>query len=262
MRVILRAVRYEFENLFLNRGVWILIAVYAMLTLVICLSDSLRLSYFSVMESVPILLLNFVAPVFLVFISISTLSPVFAGDIEQKISQIPAVCLIGRKGRSIAKVSAAILFSLVACLIIGFVSFLIPFCCNLFDSGFLIKYVGTELKLTPVWTVWQHFIFSMISIVCACIILAVLILFISCNVKNTITVISVSSIFVLLEFLFNRFSFPTIVQEYNIWVLFEPYYLFVMRIFNFSPVGNLLLLLVAFLPLCIIALQQIVRKGI
>lgn len=262
MKVILRAVQYEFENLFLNRGVWILMAAYVMLTFVICLSDSLRLSYFSFMESISVLLLNFVAPVFLVFILISTLSPVFAGDTEQKISQIPTACLIGRKGRSIAKFYAAVIFSLVACLIIGFISFLIPFCCNLFDGDFLIKYVGTELKLAPIWTVWQHFVFSMISIVCACIILVVLILFISCSVKNTITVVSISSIFVLLEFLFNRFSFPTIVQEYNIWVLFQPYYLFVMKIFHFLPIGNLLLLLIAFLPLCVFALQQIVRRGV
>ena len=76
-----------------------------------------------------------------------------------------------------------------------------------------------------------------------------------------IAAVSISTMFLLLEFLFNKFTFPTIIQEYNVWVFFEPYYLFILEIFNISPYTNLLLLSVAFLPLCIFAVWQIVKNG-
>ena len=261
MVTILKVVLLELENFLCKKTLWILTAIYTISAFVICLFPDLRQSYFADIESVPVMLLNFVAPVFLVIILISMLSPVFVGDKENNVNQIPAACLVGRKGRSIAKMLAAICLAVLLCIIVAVIAFAVPFLCNLFDGNLKIEYVGTELELTPIWSTWQHFGFSFISLTVACIILTLFVLFISCNTRTTIAAVSVSSILVVFEFLFNRFSFPTMIQEYNIWVFFEPYYLFVMNIFNISPYMNLFLLSVAFLPLCMLAIWQIVRNG-
>ena len=156
---ILCIVGLELENLLCKKVMWILNAVYVMLMLAVCLSDYLRQSYFNVMESVPVMLMNFMAPVFQAMILIGVLSPAFAGDREQNVSQIPMACLAGRRGRSAAKLLASVLFSILACLFMGGVTFIVPYCCRLFDGDQRIEYIGTGLELTPVWTVRQHFVF-------------------------------------------------------------------------------------------------------
>lgn len=262
MGTILKVARFELQNLLCKKLFWIITSVYAMFTLAICLLSDLRQSYFSAVESVPIMLLDFIAPVFLVAILISTLSPVFVGDKENNTNQIPATCLTGKKGRSIAKMLAAILLSVLACILIAVITFAISFLCNLFNGNLEVKYIGAELELSPIWSTGQHFGFSVVCLIVACVVLTIFLLFISINTKTVIAAVSISSILVLLEFLFNSFSFPTIIQEYNIWVLFKPYYLFVLNIFNISPYMNLLLLSVAFSPLCIFAVWQIIKKGV
>lgn len=261
MAVILKITWLEFENLLCKKMLWLLTAAYAAFTFAVCKLSDLRQSYFNNIESVPVMLLNFIAPVILAVLIIGVLSPVFVGDREHNVNQIPAACLAGRKGRSIAKMLASILLSSLACLTVTAVTFIVTFFCGLFDGAMEIKYVGTELKLAPVWSARQHFGFSFICLAAACMVFTIFVLFISCNVKTTTAAVSVSSILALFEFLFHRFSFPQMIQEYNIWVFFRPYYFFVLRIFHISPYINFLLLSAAFLPLGVFAVWQIMKKG-
>lgn len=262
MKAILKTARFELENLLGKKATWILTGVYTLFVFAVCFSEDLRQSYFSVMESVPIMLNNFVLPIVLISILVGVISPVFAGDKEQKIEQIPAACLIGSKGRSIAKLIGAIMFSLAITLLLEAITLVLCRCFGLCDMELLIRDVGGDVKLNPIWTAWQHFGFSAMTLFVGCIILTIIILFISCSVQNTLSVISISGITVLLEFVFHSFSFPTVMQEYNIWVFFRPYYLFVTEIITFSPFVNLLLYALCFLPLCAIAAWQIIGKGV
>ncbi len=262
MKAILKTVRFELENLLGNKATWIFSAAYTLFVSAICFSGDLRQSYFSAMESMPVMLNNFVLPVVLILILIAVVSPIFAGDKEKRIEQIPAACLIGSKGRSIAKLIGAILFSLIITLILEFITLVLCGCFGLTDSGILIKYVGAEIKLDPIWEAWLHVGFSVVTLIIGCIMLAILVLLISCCMKNTLSAVSLSCIIVLIEFIINKFSFPTLLQEYNIWVFFRPYYLFITEIINISPLINLLLYTLGFLPLCFLAVRQIIRKGV
>ena len=262
MKAILKTARFELENLLGKKATWILTGVYTLFVFAVCFSEDLRQSYFSVMESVPIMLNNFVLPIVLISILVGVISPVFAGDKEQKIEQIPAACLIGSKGRSIAKLIGAIMFSLAITLLLEAITFVLCRCFGLCDMELLIRDVGGDVKLNPIWTAWQHFGFSAMTLFVGCIILTIIILFISCNVQNTLSVISISGIIVLIEFVFHNFSFPTVMQEYNIWVFFRPYYLFVTEIFSISPWTNLLLYFLCCIPLCILAGWKIIRSGV
>ena len=262
MKAILKTARFELENLFGKKATWVLTGTYTLFALAVCFSENLRQSYFSIMESVPIMLNNFVLPIVLISILISVISPVFAGDKEQRIEPIPAACLIGSKGRSIAKLVSVIMFSMIITLLLEAITLILCGSFGLCDMEILIRNVGGEVELTPVWTTWQHFGFSVMTLIAGCIILTITILFVSCSVQNTLSVISISSIIVLIEFILNKFSFPEVIQEFNIWVFFRPYYLFVTELINFSPFVNLLLYALCFLPLCVIAVWQIIRKGV
>lgn len=261
MAGILKIAWLELENFLGRKILWLLTAAYAAFTFAVCLLPDLRQSYFSGIGSVPVMLLDLIAPVVLAGMIISVLSPVFVGDREKNADQIPAACLAGRTGRSIAKMIAAILFSVLVCLVITVITFIATSICGLFDGALEITYVGAELKLAPIWSTWRHFGFSFVCLTVACMELSLFVMFISCSTGTTIAAVSVSSVFVLFEFLFHRFSFPKMMQEYNVWVFFEPYYFFALEIFNSSPYGNLLLLSAAFLPPDIFAVWQIVKKG-
>lgn len=262
MKTVFKVSLFELENLFCKKTVWILTVGYTLLCFAICLSEDLRHSYFSVMESVPVALNNFVLPVVLMIILTGALTPVFAGDKEQGIEQITAACRTGSKGRSVAKMLSATLFSVFMVILLEMISFVLCFTSGLFDAAIPIRYVATEVKLQPIWTAGEHTVFSMFVLMIGCIILSILILFISCICKNTLSAVSLTCIFLLTEFVIHKFSFPTLLQEYNIWVFFRPYYLFITEIFNVSPYANLLLFTLAFLPLCWPAVCQIVKKGV
>ncbi len=146
MKAILKTARFELENLLGKKATWILTAAYTLFAFVVCFSDDLRQSYFSTMESVPIMLNNFVLPIVLISILIGVISPVFAGDKEQRIEQIPAACLIGSKGRSIAKLIGAIMFSLTITLLLEVITLVLCGCFGLGDIEILIRYVGTEVE--------------------------------------------------------------------------------------------------------------------
>lgn len=265
MKIILSTSLYELENLLFKKTTWLIAMAYTLFSVVICISENLRRSYFSLTESVPVTLCNFVLPYVLVLILMCVLSPIFAGDKEHGIEQIPSTCLIGRKGRSISKLIGAVLFSLIICTSLVLVTFIICFFFDLTDGNVLITNISlesTHLILKPFWKAWQHIEFSAISLTVGSILVSLLILFISCSTKNTLSSISICSIIILFEYLINRFSFPTIFQEYNIWVFLQPYYLFVMEILNISPLINLFLLLLTFFPICLFAVWQIGRKGV
>lgn len=261
MKAILKTARFELENLLEKKVTWVLTAVYTFLTFVVCFSDDLRQSYFSTMESLPVTLNNFVLPIVLISILISVISPVFAGDKEREIDQIPAACLVGSKGRSIAKMIGAIMFSLTIVLLLEVITLVLCGCFGLCDTEILIRYVNAEIALNPVWTAWLHFGLSTVTLIVGCIILTLFIMFVSCSMQNTLSVISLSSIIILIEFIINKFSFPTLMKECNIWVFFCPYYLFITEIINFSPCINLLLYALCFLPISLLAVLRIAKKG-
>ncbi len=265
MKNIVHTSLFELENLLNKKSTWLIATAYTLFSLVICLSEWVRRSYFSLTESVPVTLYNFVLPFVLVLILVGVLSPAFAGDKECGIEQIPATCLIGRKGRSFAKLIGAAFFALIISFTLLFVTFIICSFSGLTNVNALIRNIhleSTELNLTPLWTALQHIGFSAISLIIGSILVALLVLFVSCCTKNTLSAVSISGTIVLFEYLINRFSFPTIMQEYNIWVFLQPYYLFVLETFNISPLVNLLILALAFLPLCIFIVWHISRKGV
>lgn len=262
MKAMLKIARFELENLLEKKATWILTGVYTLFVFAVCFSEDLRQSYLPTMKSVPVMLSNFVLPFVLVSILVGVMSPVFAGDKEQRMEQIPAACLVGNKGRSIAKLISAILFSLTITLLLEAITLVLCGCFGLGNMDILIRNIDAEVKLNPVWTAWQHIGFSVVALTVGCIILSIIILFISCNMQNTLSVISISSIIILIEFIINKFSFPTWMQEYNIWVFFYPYYLFVTEIITFSPYVNLWLYAFCFLPVCTIAVRQIIKKGV
>lgn len=258
---VLKVIGLEFENFLCKRYPWIFTAFYVLFTVLVCLFPGFRQSYFSDIDSVTVMLMNFIAPVVLAVILISTLSAAFGGDREKSVCQIPMTCLIGRKGRSAAKVLAAIFSGVFMCMVISVTAFIIPFFFGLFDGDMIIKYVGTELRINIEWSVWQHLGFSVLCLIIGCILLSFFILFVSCCAGSAIEAVSISSIFMLFEILFNRYSFPAIVREYNIWVFFQPYYFFVMSILDGCPVMNLLFLTVLFLPAVIIEAVHIIKNG-
>jgi len=265
MKIILSTSLFELENLLFKKATWLISMAYTLFSIVICILDNLRQSYFSLTESLPVTLYNFVLPFVLVFILMSALSPVFAGDREHRIEQIPLTCLIGRKGRSISKLIGAVLFSLIICTSLILVTFIICTFFGLTNGNVLIKNISsesTQLILEPFWTAWKHIGFSAISMTVGSILVSLLVLLISCCTKNTLSSVSICGIIILFEYLINKFSFPTFFQEYNIWVFLQPYYLFVMEILNISPLINLFLLSLTFLPICLFAVWQIGRKGV
>ena len=261
MKAILRTALFELENLLKKKAIWILSAAYAILTFAVCFLDDLRQSYFSAMESLPVALNNFVLPIVLIAVIISVMSPVYAGDKEQETDQIPVTCLVGRKGRSIAKMIGAIMFSLTIVLLLEVITLVLCGCFGLCDAEILIRDVNAEITLNPVWSAWAHFGLSAGALNVGCIILTVTILFVSCSMKNTQSVIGLSGIIVIIEFIINRFSFPSLMQEYNIWIFFRPYYFFITELINFSPFENLLLYTLCFLPICAVAVWRIIRNG-
>lgn len=265
MKIIFSTSLFELENLLFKKITWLIAMAYTLFSIVICISENLRQSYFSLTESVPVTLCNFVLPYVLVLIFMCVLSPILAGDREHGIEQIPSTCLIGRKGRSISKLIGAVLFSLIICTSLVFVTFIICTFFGLSNGNVLIKNISsesTQLLLEPFWTAWQHIGFSAISLNVGSILVSLLVLLVSCRAKNTLSSVSICGIIILFEYLINRFSFPTILQEYNIWVFLQPYYLFVMEILNISPFINLFLLSLTFLPICIFAVWQIGRNGV
>ena len=146
MKIILKIAGFELENLLYRKINWILAAAYTASAFILCLFDGFRQSYFSDVESVPIILIHFIAPFFLAAILITALSPVFAGDKEQGVNQIPAACLIGSKGRSIAKILAGSIFSVFCCIMTGTITVAATSVCGLFDGTLKMNRAAAGLE--------------------------------------------------------------------------------------------------------------------
>lgn len=235
----------------------ILSVIYILFLITVNLSDSLQESYFSITASLPVMLINFVLPPFLVLIISFSIMPVFASETERNTNQIPFSCYIGRVGRNISKVIAAIIYSILNTLFMILFTFLI--CCtagNSTNKNQIIYDFGGEIFLKINWNVRQHCVFAAIVLIIGSIALTALILLISSRTKNIITSAGISVIVLTFEFLFNKFSFPVILREYNIWVLFRPYYIYILNIFSFKPYLNLILFTLVFSPICIFALCE------
>ncbi len=262
MKTILHISVLELENLLCKKLVWLTAAGYVLAALTICLCDGLRQSYFYDVESLPIELTNFVEPYFLATALISALAPVFAGDREQNLDQLSAACLAGRKGRTAAKILASCVFAVTICGLFGAISVLIPAACGQWDGGLPVESIGGELGLSGRWTVSRYLLFSLASGSAGCVILSLLLLYISCAAASTATALSVSGTGILFEFLFHRFSFFTLLKEYNVWMFLKPYSFFCMNLLPFSPVVNLPVLCAAAAPVCGLAVWAVLRRGI
>lgn len=261
MKSVLQICKMEFENLLYNHWSWIIVSIYSIIAIIISVSSYLQKTYFDVISSVPVMFLNIIAPIFLILIIVISLSQVFAGETENNTNQIPNTCQIGKKGRNYCKIISGILYSTFIVLLICLITFLVCFFTKHFINANweVIKDIGYELNLDFSWNVLQHFVFAIISLLSGSIVFSLIVLFISSISKTVITSIGISTVFTILEFIFNRFSFPIISKEINIFVFFKPYYLYVFNIFKFSPYINLILLF--FIFLIIILLLNYCKKN-
>ena len=244
----------EFENLLYDRWSWVFVILYAVGSLMVSISSYLQEAYFSAIASVPVMFINMVAPIFIVIILAMSLSQVFAKETEDNTDQIPNTCYLGSKGRNICKVISGILYTIFIVLLISAITFIVCLITNHFLNADveIIRYIGDELTLNFSWNIWQHFTFGIVALLMGSIIFSLIVLLVSYLSKSTLTAISITVIFTIFEFLFNRFSFPMIPKEVNVWAFLQPYYLYVFNIFNYSPYINLFLLFFIFLIIILI----------
>lgn len=261
MKTIGRVTIYEFEYILKNRTAWLILLGYTLIAVSISVLDDLRISYFGMMQETSILLLYFVAPFPLAAIHIATLSPLFVGGKEERNNQIPVTCLIGRKGRSIAKLISAELFSIVMCMMFLLLTIVITTAFGEFDGNAIITNLDGEMLPQPFWNTWQHFGLASISLLSGGMLLTLVTLYISSCSKTLLNAISVTGVFVIFEIIFSMFSFLNVLKEYNIWIMFKPYYFFGMNILHFSPLINLAVLLLSFSPIIAFAIIGVVKKG-
>ena len=62
MKAMLKIARFELENLLGKKVTWIITVLYTLFVFVVCFSENLRQSYLPTMESVPVMLSNFIQP--------------------------------------------------------------------------------------------------------------------------------------------------------------------------------------------------------
>lgn len=261
MKKIGQVLIYELEYLLKSRAAWLILLGYTLIAVIISLFDDLRISYFSMIQESSILLLYFVAPFPLAAIHIATLSPLFVGGEDERNNQIPITCLIGRKGRSIAKLISAELFSIVMCMMFLLLTLIITTVFGEFDGNAIITNLDGEMLPPPFWNTWQHFGLATASMLSGCMVLTLVTLYISSCSKTLLNAISVTGFLVIFEIVFSMFSFWDVLKEYNIWVLFKPYYFFGMNTLHFSPLINLVVLLLSFTPIIAFTIIGAVKKG-
>ena len=254
--------KLELENLLRKKLIWLAIAAYTLFIFIVSTSKGLQESYFSATDSLPIMLMNFIMPIFLLLIICFVLTPYFTSEKEQNSNQIPNACYLGRKGRNAAKIIASVALSVFICICLSISTLVICFLTGHFKNAgnITLKYID-DIELSFVWNIWQHFGFSFCCLLIGSVILTLLVLFISSNSKKTLTSVGITTMLIIFEILFNKFSFPLILKEFNIWVFFQPYYLYVFNIVRFLPYGNLLMLTLMFFPICCFKVWRIIKKG-
>ena len=248
IRLVLRAALLEWLHIARRGAAWLLTACFGLLALAACLFEGLRQSYFSAAPSLPLFLLGLAAPPFLALGLAAALCPVFAGREERQVAGLADACRLGRAGGVLAKLLGALWFGGGLCLLYGLLCAGLPALFGLYNGSLPVACLGDDLVLHPVWAVWRHLAFALCSLGCGCALLALLALCFSRRASGPGAAAAGCAVVLLLEVLFQRFSFPVFLREYNLWMLFTPYSLFGSTLYPLPPWQNLLLVMLAFLP--------------
>ncbi|OLR54949.1 hypothetical protein BHK98_01965 [Hornefia porci] len=257
--MILSIVMYEILDLIRKRSVWILLAVYTLTSFLLLSLENIQ-NYFPYVESNMILLLNIILPAFLTLICFAALPSAYVQDREQHIDELSATCLVGKKLRNTAKMAGIVLFSLLVTQLLLITTVLLYTVIGHPNWSTEIVHVGWDLTLFPVWPVSRHLVLSAVCFSYGAAILSAVIGLISYKASSTVSSLGITSMFLLFEFLFHKFSFPAVLKEINVFVFLQPYYLFVMTLLHWSPFINLLVLTMVFSPLYILLFWQIRRR--
>jgi hypothetical protein len=259
---IAHVIRYELQHLIGRRINALLLAGYALLALAISYIDSFREMYFGVFDSVALELTNFILPIFLFVNFVLVLSPVFAGEIENHIEEIPSTCVYGRRTRCMCKLLAALLFVILLNVAYHLITCIIGLVTQPLEAwNQLVASVGGENVFSFLWSARSHYLFAVFSLILGSIVAAVSTLLISCNSKATMTVCAWMSFIGILEFMLNRFSFWDVLQQYNLWQLFTPYRLASDAPFYY-PAANVAVIGGFFVVICTVLVWRILKKGI
>lgn len=243
-RAFLRTVWLELQNLLGKQLPWLVWAGFCLAVLTARFSPWLRESYLPTIwaESLLLIVLEFLQPYFLMAALVVALLPVFAGREERGLRDTAIPCLLGKRGRGLAKILAAEEYALLLCLVFsGSAALLCGAVDGLGDLSAEVTVVG-DVTLFPVWTVGKQVWFAILSQGTGCVLLTLVVLFISAHSRDVITAVGATAVLLLFEFLFHWFGFKPPLREINLWVFFRPYYFFLLELFPFSPVGNLLAL--------------------
>lgn len=243
-RAFLRTVWLELQNLLGKQLPWLVWAGFCLAVLTARFSPWLRESYLPTIwaESLLLMVLEFLQPYFLMAALVTALLPIFAGREERGLRDTATPCLLGKRGRNYAKVLAAGGYALLLCLVFSGSAVLLCGAADGFgDLSAEVTVVG-DVTLFPVWTVGEQAGFAMFSLGVGCVLLTLVVLFVSARSRDVITAAGTTAVLLLFEFLFHWFGFKPPLREVNLWVFFRPYYFFLLELFPFSPVGNLLAL--------------------
>ena len=258
---IVHVIQYELQHLIERRITALLLAGYALLSLFISAFDSLREAYFHCFDFLALEIANFILPVFLLINLILVLSPVFAGEIENHIEEIPSTCLYGRRIRCICKLYAALLFVILLNAAYHLITCIIVLSAHpLWMWGQPVAGIAGDIVFDFCWNGKAHYLFAAFSLLMGSIVTAVLTLLISCISKAAMTVCAVMSFISIIEYMFNRFSFWKFLRQYNIWQLLKPYKLVLNVPFN-SLAANIASIAGFFAVICAISVWIILKKG-
>lgn len=261
VKKLMHIVQYELQNLIERRITALLLTGYALLAFYISMSDSFRETYFHSFDFVMLELVNFIMPVFLLANLILVLSPMFAGEIENHIEEIPSTCIYGQRTRCTCKLYATLLFILLLNAAYHLISCFIGLLTQPLEAwSQLVTTVGGENMFNFQWNAGTHYLFGVFSLLLGSIVVAVFILMTSCHSRATMTACAVMSFISVLEYMFNRFSFSEFLQQYNIWQLLTPYRLAGDAPF-FNPAANVAAIGGFFTLICVISIWNILKKG-
>lgn len=239
-RAFLRTLRLEFCSLLGKKAPWLVCGGFCLAVLAVRLLPALRQSYLPAIRAKSLLLvvLEFLLPYFLAAALCVGLLPAFAGAEERRVQDTANPCLLGRRGRSAARLLAAGGYALLVCLGLAGAAALL---CGIGDAGAPVTQIE-DVILSPAWPAGRHAAFAVLSLCMGAALLALLLFAISAAAGDLISAAGTAAVLLLFEFLFHRFSFPLVLREINLWVFFRPYYFFILELFPFSPPGNLLTL--------------------
>lgn len=255
-------IRYELRYLIERRISVVLLAGYTLLALSIGYIDSFRETYFSAFDSVVLELANFILPIFLFVNLVLVLSPMFAGEIENHIEEIPSTCIYGRRTRCMCKLLAALLFIILLNVAYHLITCLIGLLTQPLEAwNQLIANVGGENLFNFQWSAWSHYLFAVLSLILGSIVIAVFTLLLSCHSKATMTVCAGMALTGILEYMFSRFDFWDVLQQYNIWQFLTPYRLAGDAPF-YSPAANVAAIGGFFTVICTFSIWRILIKGV